>query len=114
MVSAGADANIVVWKDVTQLNKVNKADQQNSIITQMQQMQNLLMNENFIGAIKLAISLNQPFKVYSVLETVLASPDESILKELEKTIAGNFSQNKLNCLLPLKKMAWSLGDKDCF
>ena len=88
LVSAGADANIVVWKDVTQLNKVNKAEQQNSVISQMQQMENLLMNQDLIGAVTLAISLNQPFKMFSILERVLGSADEVHLKNLEKTIAG--------------------------
>ena len=86
IVSGGADASIVIWKDVTAENRMKKFEEQNEAISQMQTMENLLLDGNYLEAIKLAVRLNQPFKLLSILERILSN--KQVASQLENIIAG--------------------------
>ena len=88
IVSAGADASIVSWKDVTSENKLKKFEEQNEILTQMQAMENLLLGENYLEAIKLAIKLNQPYKLLTILEKILSKKE--VAAKLSAIVSGIF------------------------
>lgn len=69
IVTGGTDSKLVVWKDVTEETLVEASNTRQERALQEQQLANLLNSDKLLPALKLALSLERPAAVYSIIES---------------------------------------------
>lgn len=84
MVTGSADSNISVWVDVTEVELAEEQAKQETQILKQQELSNLLHQKKYLKALGLAISLDQPHTVLTVIKAIRQVEDSSEL--LEKTL----------------------------
>ncbi|XP_029014911.1 transducin beta-like protein 3 [Betta splendens] len=84
MVTGSADSNITVWVDVTEAELAEKQAKQEDQILKNQELSNLLHEKKYLKALGLAISLDQPHTVLTVIKAIRQGEDSREL--LEKTV----------------------------
>ncbi|TWW69934.1 transducin beta-like protein 3 [Takifugu flavidus] len=84
MVTGSADSNITVWEDVTEMEVAEEQAKQEEQILKQQELSNLLQEKKYLKALGLAISLDQPHTVLTVIKAIRQTEDSSEL--LEKTV----------------------------
>ncbi|KAM9394310.1 transducin beta-like protein 3 [Pholidichthys leucotaenia] len=84
MVTGSADSNITVWVDVTEVELAEEQAKQEDQILKQQELSNLLHEKKYLKALGLAISLDQPHTVLTVIKAIRQGEDR--LELLEKTV----------------------------
>ncbi|CAG5897727.1 unnamed protein product [Menidia menidia] len=84
MVTGSADSNITVWEDVTEVELAEEQAKQEDQILKKQELSNLLHEKKYLKALGLAISLDQPHTVLTVIKAIRQGADGQEL--LEKTV----------------------------
>ncbi|XP_012727820.2 transducin beta-like protein 3 [Fundulus heteroclitus] len=84
MVTGSADSNITVWADVTEVELAEEQAKQEDQILKKQELSNLLHEKKYLKALGLAISLDQPHTVLTVIKEIRQAEDGGDL--LEKTL----------------------------
>ncbi|XP_061191404.1 transducin beta-like protein 3 [Saccostrea echinata] len=84
VVTGGADSSIILWKDVTGEEVQKKQTEREEFILKEQELSNLLHQKKYLKAIGLAITLEQPFRVLSIIKEILYNPNGKT--ELETTL----------------------------
>ncbi|KAM4698483.1 transducin beta-like protein 3 [Rhinophrynus dorsalis] len=74
MVTGSADSCIILWKDVTETELAEEQAKQDKEILKQQELSNLLHEKRFLKALGLAISLDQPHTVLTVVKAILREP----------------------------------------
>ncbi|XP_035229762.1 transducin beta-like protein 3 isoform X2 [Stegodyphus dumicola] len=110
LVSGGADSNIVIWQDVTGAVKEKSIAEKEQFILQEQQLSNLILEEKWVKALGLAISLNKPYQTYNIIQEILHH-DKG-----EETFEGVFSSMRQDQKESLLKFAveWITNSKTCY
>ncbi|GAA5826592.1 hypothetical protein JCM11251_002440 [Rhodosporidiobolus azoricus] len=70
VVSGGADSVITMWEDVTELEELEKEEEQANMILQEQDYENFLSLKDYTNAIILALSMNQPRRLLNLFTEV--------------------------------------------
>ncbi|XP_005808812.1 transducin beta-like protein 3 [Xiphophorus maculatus] len=81
MVTGSADSNITVWLDVTKVELEEEQAKQEDQILKQQELSNLLHEKKYLKALGLAISLDQPHTVLTVIKAIRQVEDSSDLLE---------------------------------
>ncbi|TMS15551.1 Transducin beta-like protein 3 [Larimichthys crocea] len=81
MVTGSADSNITVWLDVTEVELAEEQAKQEDQILKQQELSNLLHEKKYLKALGLAISLDQPHTVLTVIKAIRQVEDSSELLE---------------------------------
>ncbi|GAA6228690.1 transducin beta-like protein 3 [Lates japonicus] len=84
VVTGSADSNITVWVDVTEVELAEEQAKQEDQILKQQELSNLLHEKKYLKALGLAISLDQPHTVLTVIKAIRQGEDRREL--LEKTL----------------------------
>ncbi|KAM3598149.1 uncharacterized protein V6R79_014238 [Siganus canaliculatus] len=84
MVTGSADSNVTVWVDVTEVELAEEQAKQEDQILKQQELSNLLHEKKYLKALGLAISLDQPHTVLTVIKAIRQGGESSDL--LEKTL----------------------------
>uniref|UniRef100_A0A670JVB8 Transducin beta like 3 n=1 Tax=Podarcis muralis TaxID=64176 RepID=A0A670JVB8_PODMU len=86
LVTGSADSRVLLWKDVTQTELEEEQVKQEEQILKEQKLSNLLHKKKYLKALGLAISLDRPHTVLSVIKAILkeANGKEDLEKNLLK------------------------------
>ncbi|XP_037333317.2 transducin beta-like protein 3 [Pungitius pungitius] len=84
MVTGSADSNITLWMDVTEVELAEEQAKQEDQILKQQELSNLLHEKKYLKALGLAISLDQPRTVLTVIKAIRQVEDSH--KLLERTV----------------------------
>ncbi|XP_069569588.1 transducin beta-like protein 3 [Brachyistius frenatus] len=84
MVTGSADSHISLWVDVTGVELAEEQAKQEDQILKQQELSNLLHEKKYLKALGLAISLDQPHTVLTVIKAIRQRENSSDL--LEKTV----------------------------
>ncbi|KAM4531760.1 transducin beta-like protein 3 [Odontesthes bonariensis] len=84
VVTGSADSNITVWEDVTEVELAEEQAKQEDQILKRQELSNLLHEKKYLKALGLAISLDQPYTVLTVIKAIRQGENGHDL--LEKTV----------------------------
>ncbi|XP_023014319.2 transducin beta-like protein 3 isoform X2 [Leptinotarsa decemlineata] len=105
-VTGGSDSVLIKWKDVTQEVRLKRIEEAEELAKQEQKLNNYLMEENFLKALKLALKLDRPRQVLMILQSVKNS--DSDLAETIKKLRNDQKES-------LFKMAinWNMNGKNC-
>ncbi|KAL4239924.1 Transducin (beta)-like 3 [Mactra antiquata] len=109
MISGGADSNLITWKDVTEIEQVEAKEKQEEFILQEQTLSNLIQQKKYLKAIGLAITLEQPFRLLSILKEILSEDDgdNKLFKTLEK-----LRMDQIDSLLRFT-VQWNTNSRHC-
>nr|XP_054606507.1 transducin beta-like protein 3 [Nothobranchius furzeri] len=81
IVTGSADSNIIVWEDVTEVELAEEQAKQEDQILKQQELSNLLHEKKYVKALGLAISLDQPHTVLTVIKAIRQSEHSRDLLE---------------------------------
>ncbi|XP_073250807.1 transducin beta-like protein 3 isoform X1 [Porites lutea] len=109
IVSGGADSVINVWKDVSETEKEEAQAALEENVLKQQELSNLISSKKYLEAIALAITLNQPFRVLSIIKDVLLV--QNGLEELTKAVTS-FREDQLDVILRFL-VEWNTNSKNC-
>ncbi|XP_059204827.1 transducin beta-like protein 3 [Centropristis striata] len=84
MVTGSADSNITVWRDVTEVELAEEQAKQEDQILKQQELSNLLHEKKYLKALGIAISLDQPHTVLTVIKAIRQAENSSEM--LQKTV----------------------------
>ncbi|XP_029364414.1 transducin beta-like protein 3 [Echeneis naucrates] len=84
MVTGSADSTITVWMDVTEVELAEEQAKQEDQILKQQELSNLLHEKRYLKALGLAISLDQPQTVLTVIKAICQGEEGREL--LQKTL----------------------------
>ncbi|KAF3700233.1 Transducin beta-like protein 3 [Channa argus] len=109
MVTGSADSNITVWVDVTEVELAEEQAKQEDQILKHQELSNLLHEKKYLKALGLAISLDQPHTVLTVIKAIRRGEDR--LELLEKTVL-KLRQDQKESLLRYC-VVWNTNARNC-
>eukprot|EP00112_Aurelia_sp_Birch-Aquarium-sp1_P018301 Seg435.11 transcript_id=Seg435.11/GoldUCD/mRNA.D3Y31 product="Transducin beta-like protein 3" protein_id=Seg435.11/GoldUCD/D3Y31 len=109
LVTGGSDSVLNLWKDVTEEEKLMEEAKNDELILKDQELSNLLGEKKYIKAIGLAITLDRPFRVLSIIKELLEKANGE--HEIEKVIEG-LREDQIDSLLKLMRN-WNTNAKHC-
>ncbi|GAA6002933.1 hypothetical protein JCM10207_001903 [Rhodosporidiobolus poonsookiae] len=77
VVSGGADSVITMWEDVTEMEELEKEQEQAELVLKEQDYENFLSLKDYSNAIILALSMNQPRRLLNLFTEVRLSSGSS-------------------------------------
>lgn len=109
MVTGSADSNITVWQDVSEVELAEEQAKQEHQILKQQELSNLLHEKKYLKALGLAISLDQPHTVLTVIKAIWQV--EKSQEMLEKTVL-KLRQDQKESLLRYCAV-WNTNARNC-
>ncbi|CAL1588409.1 unnamed protein product [Knipowitschia caucasica] len=109
MVTGSADSNITVWQDVTKVELAEEQAKQEDQIIKQQELSNLLHEKKYLKALGLAISLDQPHTVLTVIKAIRQTEKSEEL--LERTLL-KLRQDQKESLLRYC-VVWNTNARNC-
>ncbi|KAF4792020.1 Transducin beta-like protein 3 [Turdus rufiventris] len=109
VVTASSDSCITLWQDVTEIEEKEAQAKQEEQIMKEQELSNLLHEKRYLKALGLAISLDRPHTVLTVVKAILKEPEgrrhlqENIVrlrKDQKEAVLGflvTWNTNSRNC-----------------
>ncbi|TRY98994.1 hypothetical protein DNTS_001252 [Danionella cerebrum] len=84
IVTGSADSTITLWQDVTETEQAEEQAKQEEQVLKQQELWNLLHEKQYLKALGIAISLDQPHTALCVIKEIRQQEDG--MQELEKTL----------------------------
>ncbi|XP_062840755.1 transducin beta-like protein 3 [Trichomycterus rosablanca] len=109
IVTGSADSNITLWKDVTEEEQAEEQAKQEDQILKQQELSNLLHEKNFLKALGIAISLDQPHTVLRVIKEI--QQEEEGTGQLKITVL-RLRQDQKEALLRYC-VVWNTNARSC-
>ncbi|XP_074647649.1 transducin beta-like protein 3 isoform X2 [Tubulanus polymorphus] len=110
VVATGADdSNIILWKDVTAEELAVARKTQENLLLKEQELMNLLHEKKYLKAIGIAITLEQPFRVYTIVKEILSEPAGQT--HLEQTFR-KLRMDQIGAILRFA-VKWNSNSKHC-
>ncbi|NP_001080042.1 transducin (beta)-like 3 L homeolog [Xenopus laevis] len=109
LVTGSADSTIILWKDVTETELAEEQAKEEEGILKQQELSNLLHEKRFLKALGLAISLDQPYTVLTVIKAILQEPQG--IDDLEKHIVRLRPDQKESILRYC--CVWNTNSRNC-
>lgn len=107
MITGGGDSYLVKWKDVTEELRLKKLKEEEERILQEQQLSNYIQNQDYLKALKLALQLDRPLQVLTVLQNIINKHDSGLID----TIASLRNDQKDSLLKTA--ITWNMNSKHC-
>ncbi|XP_066291530.1 transducin beta-like protein 3 [Branchiostoma lanceolatum] len=109
VVSGAADSNIIMWKDVTEEEEQEEKTKTEELILKEQELSNLIHEGRFLKAIGLAITLEQPYRVLTIVTDILKNPEGK--SQLEKTLK-KLREDQIDSVLKFV-VQWNTNSRNC-
>ncbi|XP_072423649.1 transducin beta-like protein 3 [Chiloscyllium punctatum] len=109
VVSGAADSCIIIWKDVTEIELAEEQAKQEDQILKHQELSNLMHEKKYVKALGLAISLDQPQTVLTVIKAIFGEAKGR--ERLESTIL-KLRQDQKESVLKFC-IVWNTNSKHC-
>ncbi|KAI7907602.1 WD40-repeat-containing domain protein [Cokeromyces recurvatus] len=105
VISAGADSVINFWEDVTLQEQEEELKEKEELIIKEQELQTFMRKKDYLNAILLALSLEQPFRLLGLFREVYESRSE----DDETSITGSENVDKILAELSIENIEKLLG-----
>ncbi|GAB6032629.1 Transducin (beta)-like 3 [Chamberlinius hualienensis] len=108
-ISGGGDSNIIIWKDVSEIEKEEEMKKREDLILQEQELSNLIQKKDYFKALALTLTMEQPFRALNIITEILYLPDGEVtfLKTFEQ-----FRPDQIDCILRFA-VSWNQNSKHC-
>ncbi|GAN02172.1 conserved hypothetical protein [Mucor ambiguus] len=104
IVSAGADSVVNFWEDVTLQEQEDELKEKEELLIKEQELQNFMRKKDYLNAILLALSLEQPFRLLGLFREVFEARPEA-----DTSITGSENVDKILAELSLENLEKLLG-----
>ncbi|XP_064391571.1 transducin beta-like protein 3 isoform X2 [Halichondria panicea] len=71
VVSGGGDSLVCTWKDVSESVEKAEIEKQEELLLRQQELDNLLLAKDYVRAVGVALSLDQPYRLLALLQELL-------------------------------------------
>lgn len=109
VLTGAADSTFITWKDTTDEEIKLAKETQEKLVLQEQQLSNYIQEKKFLKAIGLAISLEQPYRVLTILKDILQTPTG--YEDLKSTL-GKLQDHQTGSLLRYAAQ-WNNNSRHC-
>lgn len=108
MVTGGGDSQVIIWKNTTEEKKLAAIEARETMLLQEQELSNLLRAERLLDALKLALSLDRPYKVLNIIKDVMKNGQIQGLRDALNDLSDGDKEKLLECAA-----AWNCNAKHC-
>ncbi|KAK6639171.1 hypothetical protein RUM43_007441 [Polyplax serrata] len=108
IITGGSDSSLIIWRDSTDEKREEAAKAQEEIITNEQLLTNLLHNNKLFAALGVALSLDKPFKVLSIIKILMNKGERDHLRSTLKKLTDSEKEKLLECT-----SVWNSNSKNC-
>lgn len=117
MASGGADSLIQIWQDFSEQEEESQRAARELKLRSEEQLANYLLRKDYKNAMLMAMSLQQPFRLFSIFDDILESPNPSNPEREHRTkiifeIFKSFTSDQVSTLLSYIK-DWNTNAKHC-
>ncbi|EPZ35626.1 Small-subunit processome, Utp13 domain-containing protein [Rozella allomycis CSF55] len=85
-ISGGADSTITFWNDVTKEEEDEKDEKEREFLLQEQELNNATLHKDYKKAFQIALRLEQPFKMFKLLQSILEKESLDSLQPIIKDL----------------------------
>ncbi|ETE65343.1 Transducin beta-like protein 3 [Ophiophagus hannah] len=109
VVTGSTDSKVLLWKDVTQTELEEEQAKQEEQILKDQELANLLYKKQFLKALGLALSLDRPHMVLTIIKAILKEPRGK--DDLARNLM-NLRKDQKEALLKFS-ITWNTNTRNC-
>lgn len=84
MISGGSDSLLVVWRDVTEENRLKTTAEHEKLILEEQKLSNLLKSNELADALKLALKLERPYQVIKIVDAIMKEGKDHLIDAIRE------------------------------
>lgn len=108
-ITGGSDSRIILWKDVTEAEQAEEQAKREEQVIKQQELDNLLHEKRYLRALGLAISLDRPHTVLTVIQAIRRDPEAC--EKLEATVL-RLRRDQKEALLRFC-VTWNTNSRHC-
>ena len=106
MISGGSDSLLVIWRDVTQENRLKAAAERDQLILEEQKLSNLLKSDKLAAALRLALKLERPYQVLKIVDNIIKEGNDK-LNEAIRQLKPKRKEALLRCAV-----TWNMNSRN--
>ncbi|XP_069876074.1 transducin beta-like protein 3 isoform X1 [Dipodomys merriami] len=107
--TGGGDSRVILWKDVTEAEQAEEQAKREEQLVKQQELDNLLHERRYLRALGLAISLDRPHTVLTVIQAIRRDPEAC--EKLEATVL-RLRRDQKEALLRFC-VTWNTNSRHC-
>uniref|UniRef100_A0A8C5K1Y8 Transducin (beta)-like 3 n=1 Tax=Jaculus jaculus TaxID=51337 RepID=A0A8C5K1Y8_JACJA len=107
--TGGSDSRVILWKDVTEAELAEEQAKREEQVVKQQELNNLLHEKRYLRALGLAISLDHPHTVLTIIQAIRRDPEAS--EKLEDTVL-RLRRDQKEALLRFC-VTWNTNSRHC-
>nr|XP_007980195.2 transducin beta-like protein 3 isoform X1 [Chlorocebus sabaeus] len=107
--TGASDSRVILWKDVTEAEQAEEQARQEEQVVRQQELDNLLHEKRYLRALGLAISLDRPHTVLTVIQAIRRDPEAC--EKLEATML-RLRRDQKEALLRFC-VTWNTNSRHC-
>nr|KAF6491200.1 transducin beta like 3 [Molossus molossus] len=107
--TGASDSCVILWKDVTEMEQAEEQAKREEQVVKQQELDNLLQEKRYLRALGLAISLDRPHTVLTVIQAIRKDPEA--LEKLEATVL-RLRRDQKEALLRFC-VTWNTNSRHC-
>ncbi|KAM9584213.1 transducin beta-like protein 3 isoform 1-T1 [Trichechus inunguis] len=107
--TGGSDSRVILWKDVTEEEQAEEQAKREEQVVKQQELDNLLHERRYLQALGLAISLDRPHTVLTVIQAIRRDPEAC--EKLEATVL-QLRRDQKEALLRFC-VTWNTNSRHC-
>lgn len=113
LITGSNDSVINIWKDITEERKEEEQRKEEHILKKSETLRNLINERNWRKAIKLSISLNQPFAMLNIFKEIDLEYDEEERNKILDELFNKLREDQLNTILNYVSI-WNTNQKHAY
>ncbi|XP_036165007.1 transducin beta-like protein 3 isoform X1 [Myotis myotis] len=107
--TGASDSCVILWKDVTEMEQAEELAKREEQVVKQQELDNLLQEKRYLRALGLAISLDRPHTVLTVIQAIRRDPEA--FEKLEATVL-RLRRDQKEALLRFC-VTWNTNSRHC-
>ena len=110
--SGGSDGSIAIWKDCTELDKLNAVKEAEDMAVQEQELENAVYDRKWEQAARLAINMGRPGQLLNVVKRAIEGSDDATANSILHDVARSLDANQIKKSLEYCR-EWNTHSKNC-
>lgn len=113
LITGSSDSEIHIWSDVTEQRKELEEQKNEQVLKKSETLRNLILERNWRKAIKLSISLNQPFTTLSIFKEIDLEYEHAERDRILNELFDKLREDQLQAILNYVSI-WNTNQKHAY
>ena len=113
LITGSSDSEIHIWNDVTEQRKELEEQKNQQVLKKGETLRNLISERNWKKAIRLSISLNQPFTTLSIFKEIDLEYEHAERDKILNDLFDKLREDQLNAILDYVAI-WNTNQKHAY